>query len=397
MSAFANRFAGNAAKIIIVALLSIPAVLALWQPAQGVGENRYLAAFPAKPHDWETVVRFPARLDLWINDHFGFRDVLVQLNNRLRYTLFKQFPTLQVIEGQGGRIFLATHSTAHAPYAAITQACGYRYEHADGIAKQVSAFDAGFRKLGVDARLLVAPSSPVMYESELPVWLRQRCDPAMAPVPRVMMSPFLAPEARQRIYYPIAEAKQIGQTTPVIPKTWFHWSGTGPRLIAAASVRHFWDTNASSATDLKTSEQLKPSDISHLFPGVELESKVEVADFKVSGIEQCAGPACHHPALQSVMAKLGDISLYRNASAPDRRLVMLSDSFGQHIAGWYSPFYREVVHLSTNNLAMLDDVEIKAIHAHFLQPAESQHLLFLYHDGSLLSGRLEVDLKKLGV
>ncbi|MFC7514348.1 hypothetical protein ACFQUU_04960 [Herbaspirillum sp. GCM10030257] len=396
MAGFATQIAANAAKIMVVTVLLIPALLATGGRQEGVGENRNLANFPERPRDWDSIVKFPAQLDLWINDHFGFRDLLVKLNNRVRYTLFKQFPTMQVIEGKGGRIFLAAHSTAHAPYAAITQACGYEYEHVEGIAKQLSAFDAGFRKLGVDAKMLVAPSSPVLYRNELPTWLAQRCDPSTEPVPRVLASDILTPQARQRVYYPIDDMRAIERTANVIPVTWFHWSGTGPRMVAEASVRHFWDAKARATPTLHTSQQSLPSDIAHLFPGVELNSSVEVADFKASGITECGGPSCY-PQLQAAMAKLGDVSRYINPLAPNRRLVMLSDSFGRHIAGWYAPYYREVIHLSTNNLAQLDDSEIHGLRSAFFQSAEHTHVLFLYHDGSLLSGRLAVDLGKLGI
>lgn len=396
MGMFIQRIAAHAAKIIVVAILAIPAMLPLVRQSDAPSENRVLANLPAWPSSWDAALKFPAQLDLWINDHFGFRDLLVIWNNRIRYSLFGEFPTIQVIKGKDERIFLAAHATTHHRYSNITIACGYQFTAVDSVAAQINRFASGLSRLGLDARLLIAPSAPIIYTDALPDWLARRCHDAGAPIPKVLSSKVLAAQARSQVYFPMEEVREIERSAHFIPKTWFHWAGTGPKRIAAASVRHFWKLPQEQGSPMKSSVVSIPSDISHLFPGILLASDIETADFAASGIQACTGDKCF-PELTPIMAKLIDVSRYRNPRAPMERLVLFSDSFGSHIAGWYASYFKEVVHVSTNNFGQLTPAEMDTLKKTFLIQREGDHLLFLYHDASVLASRLNTDLDKLGL
>jgi hypothetical protein len=386
-------------KLGVIALLGLPAALSIVKPAAPISENRTLSSFPTRPDSVETAFAYPAKLDAWINDHFGLRNTLVKLNNRIRHTLFGQFPTSQVIQGKGGRIFLAAHATTHAPYSAIYLSCGAENDSlridVNGISGQARKLIEGAKRAGINAKMLVAPSSPALYADQLPTWLAARCNAASPPVPRVLASSTLGDEARAAIQYPIDLARRIDQNDHYIPKNWFHWVGTGPRIIAEESVRSLLGIDSADGTPLARHKESAPSDISHLFPGVMLKSVIEVADHQASGIEVCAGAPCF-PEVPAAAAKLGEVARYVNDKAPARRLVLLSDSFGAYVAGWYSPFFREVVHLSTNNLGLLAPDDIAALRKQFLNGAPNDHVLFLYHDGSFLANRVKIDQEKLG-
>lgn len=386
-------------KLAVIALLGLPAVISIMKPAALPNENRTLSPFPNRPDSVESAFTYPAKLDGWINDHFGLRNTLVKLNNRIRYSFFEQFPTSQVIQGKGDRIFLAAHATTHTPYSAIYLSCGAETDSlridVEGISGQARNLIEGAKRAGINAKMLVAPSSPALYADQLPTWLAARCNAASPPVPRILASSTLGDEARAAIQFPIDLARRIDQTDHYIPKHWFHWAGAGPRIIAEASTRSLLGVDTAGVPPLVSHKESAPSDISHLFPGVSLNSMIEVADHQASGVKVCPGAPCF-PEVSAAAVKLGEVARYVNDKAPARRLVLLSDSFGGYIAGWYSPFFREVVHLSTNNLGLLAAEDITALRKQFLNGAPDDHVLFLYHDGSFLANRLKIDHEKLG-
>lgn len=84
--------------------------------------------------------------------------------------------------------------------------------------------------------------------------------------------------------------------------------------------------------------------------GYELRSDVETTDFAASDVSE-AQAANANLELQKAMETLGDVSRYRNTRATKGSLIILSDSFGRYSASWYSRFYRDVMHISTNAAA----------------------------------------------
>jgi hypothetical protein len=389
-----QRLMTHSAKIILISLLAAPAILSFSGKEQAATENRKLAAFPAKPRSWDAALKYPAQLDVWINDHFGFRNALVKLNNKVRYALFDQFPTAQVIAGKDGRIFLSTHEAHYAPYAAINITCGYQFNEYDKIALQLNQLHAAFRKSGIDVKLLIAPSSPIVYAEELPDWLATRCMSSIHPFDEITKANRLEPSVRSAIYYPLEEMRAMKPHAMALPKTWFHWAGEGAQLVAQRSAEHFWNVKADDTKPLVTRVERLPSDLSHLFPGVKLASPVTTIDFAASGVEECSGGHCF-PEAQDIMDKLGDVSRYRNEKAPRGKLILVTDSFGRYIAGWYSRYYRDVMHISTNAVDRLSEAEMTRLRQLLLEQGRVGDVLFLYHDAGVLAGRAGIDLKKI--
>jgi hypothetical protein len=66
------------------------------------GENRNLAVFPKLPAKPQAYVQ---GLEAYFNDHFGLRKCLVQWHNKLRWSLFKEKNTRNVLTGKDGWLF----------------------------------------------------------------------------------------------------------------------------------------------------------------------------------------------------------------------------------------------------------------------------------------------------
>lgn len=391
----ARTLAAHAAKIAIVSVLALPLLVTLRAAPGASQELRELAPVPAMPTSWGQLLAWPAAADAWINDHFGWRAQMVAGYARLRHDLFGRFPTSQVIAGRDGRIFLAAHSKQAEAYSAIRLSCGWGFNGRAGIVAEINRFAHVFQARGIDARLLVVPSSPIMYSEQLPPWQAERCHPGDAPAYKVLAAPGLEPAARERVYFPLSEMRAMGTQVQFIPLTFFHWMGSGSQAVAAMTEEHFWHRGKGFGKPIPLVARRKPSDIGWMFPGIEHDSIADEPDYSGTTITPCLGADCF-PELKGVMAKLDTAARYTN-SAPGLggRLVMITDSYGYAAGQAFARYHSEVVQVSTNMLARLDADEVAQLRSLLLRPGSGDEVLFLYHDASLYSDRIRDDLKLL--
>ena len=64
-------------------------------------EKRILAPLPGRPEDLESLKEFPAQFEAYYNDHFGFRNKLIFLNNLVLWKCFGDSVSKRVIVGKG--------------------------------------------------------------------------------------------------------------------------------------------------------------------------------------------------------------------------------------------------------------------------------------------------------
>lgn len=372
----------HVAHLLVVAGFALPALMA---GTAGPSENRVLA--PAPAFSRAGLLAYPQQLDAWINDHFGWRAELIALNTRLRYRLLREFPTVQVTAGRHGRLYMAAHKTSDAPYSAITNVCGPGPVY-DGIAPAAGEFNRivdDLRGLGFRPLLMIVPSAPVIEHQDLPAWLARRCVTEQTPVAEVIASPLVTPATRAAIFYPLAEMRMWKGDSALYPKTWFHWGGSALANVVDLSVARLIGKVPPYAAPLPLKTEEMISDISHLFNGLRLTSKVSSPDYAAAGVQACFGTGCFSE-FGSAAAKLKDTSRISNPNAPiKRRLVILSDSFGSHISGWYARYYGEVEQVCGNDVPQLDGAEVRRVREVLLRDPANTDLLVLYHDGSAIA------------
>jgi len=102
---------GFSGSLLIVAFIS-----GIWMPlAQNLVdidmgstliENRKLAAFPDAPDSLASFDSYPQKFEAYFNDHFGFRNTLVFLNNLAQVKLFGNSSNARVIIGKEGWLYL---------------------------------------------------------------------------------------------------------------------------------------------------------------------------------------------------------------------------------------------------------------------------------------------------
>jgi len=368
--------------VFAVILLTPAAVeLVVYRPA-APSENRSLARWPAAPHSLDEAWQLPARISAFIEDHFGGRTKMIAAHNRLRYALFHELPTQQVIEGKHRRLFLTSH-TSQTPYALIRKVCGFGVGDAEiaAAARTATSLIGHLRAAAPRGLLLIVPTSPVIYPEDLPDWLGHLCARAEPTGTRVEAD--LPATARSAWAFPLQLMLRLKASTEVYPSAYFHWYGTPPRRVIESVAEN--RLALARHTDLSAVSQPVGSDLNQFFPGIRFTSSAELPDWQRAGIEACVGPTCF-PELGDIAPLLYELSRYRNRSAGGTKLLVLSDSFGLQAAGYFSEYVGEVWHLSTSNLNLLSSGQLTRFKQVVFRDYNPDIIVGIYHDGALLGG-----------
>lgn len=386
-------FSNNGAKCAVITLLALPTALPFFIHSRQVQENRSLAPRPSLPETWTQFLMLPTQTDAWIKDHFGFRAELVEANNFLRFKTFHEFPSVQVSTGENGRIFVTAHATAAPPFSAVADICDVNRQSLKQFGSYLNILFDGFEVMGHAPKLMIVPSAPTVQSADLPHWMRERCSSNNTPTMALLESDYINDNVKKAIYYPLALMRANNQGSELFPKTWFHWNGPGLEHVAQDSMGSLFPAVRSAAPRLRTHTTVQESDVAQMFPGIDLPSTISEPDFAASHISACHGTTCF-PEFKGFAEPLYDASRYHNPAAPARRLLILSDSFGRFISGWYSRYYRTVEHVAVNNVRDLKHEQIKIFRDFLLREPANTDVLFIFHDGAL-SGTLRLGLQRL--
>lgn len=385
-------FSNNGAKFATIALLALPTVLPHFLDTRQVNENRRMAPPPTFPTTWAQFLTLPAQTDAWVKDHFGFRTELVEANNALRFKAFKEFPSIRVTAGENGRIFVTAHASAAPPFSAVVEICDVNQKSLKEFGTYLNVLFDSFESMGHSPKLMIVPSAPTVQSADLPQWLRDRCSSDNTPMASLLQSSYINSTVKASTYYPLAQMRARNQDVDLFPRTWFHWNGPGLEDVAKGSMNSLFPAVQTVAPRLVTHASVQESDISQMFPGIDLPSKVTEPDYAASRITSCHGTTCF-PEFKEFAEPLYDASRFHNPAAPDRRLLILSDSFGRYISGWYSRYYRTVEHVAVNNVRDLKREQVKVLGDVLFRQPKNTDILFLFHDGAL-TGTLRLGLQR---
>jgi hypothetical protein len=243
------------------------------------------------------------------------------------------------------------------------------------IATAAEGVETLLRAAGRDAIFVAVPTAPTLYASDLPDWLRQRCQ--------------IEPTAEQvvertgstRVVYPVAALRMAMTDGPVIPRYNFHWSGRGARAVAAMVAEQV--LGLKRAVDIQGIEQTADSDLSRMVPGLTLRDTVMLPDTAAAGIDFCyARPECL-PGLGDVTSVVDDYSRTFSPRAGFGRLLLVSDSYGAFIAPWFGAYFGEVRHISSNNFGRLSMAQRNRLMREMFTDYRPDRVIFLYHDGAI--------------
>ncbi|KJV09329.1 hypothetical protein VZ95_12175 [Elstera litoralis] len=374
------------APLLLIAALWLPLAASVWEPgAEPLLENRTLAPPPSLPHTWAMALRFPNAADAWARDHFGFRTRLLVAYNRLRFGLFGEYPSPDLLAGKDGMIFFNFGSAENKRL--VRHLCGLNLD-ADHVADrvmEVTAFLFQMRALHPQTYLLAIPDKSRVFPEALPDWVQAECARATPPLAKLMASIATVPWLEGASLYPLAALRAADP--PVYPKSNFHWNLPGARMIADLAAKDLF--HMTPTVDLPYRPVPGFSDLTSFMPGLTRPIAESTPDFAAAGIRACQNEAACFPEFPEAAGRLGHLSRFQQVSpAPGRpRLLILSDSFGTALAPGFAPYFAEVWHFSMNDLATsLTPAQRSAMRQAIFEQFQPDIILHAYTETAILWG-----------
>jgi len=132
------------------------------------GENRELAATPARPATWEALRAFPGAASHYFEDHFGLRARLVRWQALLRLRLFGVSASPDVIVGRDGWLFYAGDGAAED----MASATGFTPSELEHWRRTLQHTQDWMRAHGIVYVFVLAPDKHAVYPELLPASVR---------------------------------------------------------------------------------------------------------------------------------------------------------------------------------------------------------------------------------
>ncbi len=361
-------------------------------------ENRVLASRPALPQDASAWLAFPAQMDAYVNDHFGLRQSLIAWHNQARYYLLNEAASPQLSVGKDGFLFFNSHEAAH-PRRMSDFLCGQFLRQTGGqtvlqdLAQEVRATMQQAMRQHERTSLVFVPTKPILYPEYLPTWMQQECEKGTPALPALVqqlatqdqLSSTNETKLSEAGFYPLAAMQAQKANQLLYPKPNFHWHGKGAQIVAQTIAEQEWHLKPKRS--LTFVPEKVASDMQSFMPGIALNIDILTPDYAAAGVNVCLGGSCFPESRGA--AKLGDVSRYRAGSASgapaanSSKLLIISDSFGQGGAGYFSAYFDEVWHLSINNTGALNTAERAELQRDLSHYAPDR-VLYLFHDYSLV-------------
>ena len=158
-------------SLIFVLFISIPAGVALFFPGASVSqeEKRKLAELPELNLSVDSLKAFPASFDTYINDHFGFRSLIVRAHNYILVKVFGVSPSKLVVIGSNDWYFF-NGDNAIKDYLGHVSLSKRRLEKISHLLQDRKRWLAS---IGARYLFLPVPNKEMIYDEYLPSKIRR--------------------------------------------------------------------------------------------------------------------------------------------------------------------------------------------------------------------------------
>jgi hypothetical protein len=313
----------------------------------------------------------------------------VWLNGSLRYRLFGEVESDQVLFGRRGRLFLTSHP-GHSPFSLIDAVCGVGIDAAEirDSARVMAKLLEDARQLVPRSMFIAVPTAPVLYPEDLPPWLAARCGNASPALPAIRDALAAGwPALSGRMLYPIDTVREVKRSGAAIPRSDFHWSGIAAKAVVEAASEG--PLGMAKRRDIAEHASVAPSDLSGFVPGLTLHSPGTIPDFESAGIRACYGASCL-PELAPFASVLRDVGYFRWASGDGATLLLVSDSFGLHTAGYFAEYFSRVIHVNIEYERLSAEQQQRLRNVLFAR-FKPDAMVVLFHDAGVRSAAILVD------
>ena len=307
-----------------------------WTPPRS--ENRAMASFPKLQSGWHGLQTYVAGLEAYFNDHFGCRKCLVQWNNKLRWSLFKDRSNGSALAGKDGWLF-TTDSQMIDHYSGRLQ---FTPEQLHDWQRLLEKRRDWLARRGIAYVFVVAPDKQTIYPEELPDWVTKIR-------PQTKLDQFYA-YMRAHSTVPVLDLREVirngKKTCPTYFQTDTHWNFFGGFLAYQELMR----TLAKQRTGLEPLPFSSFTLTNQLRPGMDLATILGL-----SMAESNTYLLLPKPELPQFTVKLAPPDhpkdpKYTINSQAKGRVVIFQDSFALAWISFLAYNFNQVTYLWQNDL-----------------------------------------------
>jgi hypothetical protein len=303
-------------------------------------ENRALATFPKAPTSWHGVQGFVNGLEVYFNDHFGCRKCLLQWHNKLRWALFKDQSTRNVLVGKDGWLFY----TAQQMIDHYTGLLQFTPEQLHDWQVLLEKRRDWLAKQGMAYLFVVTPDKHTIYPEYLPDWLVKSKIRS-----RTKLDQFVA-YMHEHSTVPILDVRGVvlaaKPTCPTYFKTDVHWNFFG----AFAAYQELMRALAKQRPELDPPLPLSSFTLTNMLEP-DLVNGGDLA--KILGLKMresndyCLIPKAGLPAFRSKIPPADHIKDPRITSNPQAkgRMIIFQDSFAMNWLQFLGYHFNRVTYL----------------------------------------------------
>ncbi|HLG87702.1 MAG TPA: hypothetical protein VKZ79_10965 [Alphaproteobacteria bacterium] len=345
-------------------------------PIDPAAENRTLASLPALPRSLHDLVRYPAALNTYLQDWFGLRQQMVRTENWLRFTLFHEVTSPELLIGKHGRIFMSA-LPGNKPLSLINDVCGATMNDGAflGTAYHITSLIERASHEFPDFTFVIIPGPSILYSEDLPRWAWSSCRGLKPSVERTLDDLRSRPDILSHIVYPIDVLQDLKRRYLIVPKRNLHWAGEGTLRYTEFLSEHRFGLQRTLSVPTKIDDW--PSDLNRLNPGLNWVNRIPWPDPGMAGVFSCFGAECDPKADPHVIAPL---DRFRTPNPNGRRLLLLGDSFADNVAGNFTEYFGEVWHIHFNLLAPLTRGELDQLIEMAFKQYRPDQVLYICND-----------------
>ena len=332
--------------VIFLAAIFLPCAASVFNFSQTVStiEKRELAPFPRVKWNAKALADFPPAFDAFFNDHFGFRNHLISLNNYIQAKYFRVSPVKKVIIGDNGWFYVTVDSL-------IEDFQGkYRLTplQLESWKNDLENKEKWLARRGIKYLFVVAPNKQTIYPEHMP--LRYRITKGKTQMDQ--LAEYLDLHSTVQILDlrdPLLHAKQENL---VYYKTDAHWNDIGV-YIAYTSImdklsgwfpdiaplgpedfenKLFYDNKGGEIAEILQLVNELPEGESHLFRLKSPHASNRQYLVKKEGVDEF---------------KKKMLPFYRNCRQANRRVLVLRDSFFTDLDPLIAEHFRQSLYIWT--------------------------------------------------
>jgi hypothetical protein len=372
--------------LCLAALLAVPmlsGLLATDHRARAKWEKRDLNPTPQWSGVGQSADWFGA-LSSHLDDHVGLALPVNRFYRKLLFYLFHDDPVPEVTRGHNGYSYLNSYFSDR-PLDIFRATCerGVRTAELPQLESRLRRIFEFYERQGLRVTMAIAPSKPVLYPEHLPhrvpAELRSACAryQQQPNIPTLISSGPLAVE--RVILYPFDSFLAARNDPSFYPPQNFHWTGASAHLMAkqlltALDLAPGPGFSAGSALGTSHSDLAMKG-----FREAITVWKYPYADYGVRAAKHRGKWA------RRFFPRKQDYRRYQTSNPvdPQRRALLISNSFGAFLAPHLAPGFASLVNLNINQLSQAD---YRAVVVDYVARGNFTDLIFVLHDLSLITG-----------